>query len=146
MSYPALTAHETAARVRTRELSAEAVTESALERIQVQNPVLNCFTTILHEKALSAARAIDARVRAGDDPGPLAGVPVGVKDLYDVEGVVTLAGSKILAERKAAATDAVLLRRLKDAGAILVGCQNMDEFAYGFTTENAHYGATPQPA
>ncbi len=145
MNYSALTAQETAARVRRRELSAAAVTEAALERIGAQNPALNCFTTILHEKALTDAHAIDARVRAGNDPGPLAGVPVGVKDLYDVAGVVTLAGSKILAERDAAATDAVLVRRLKDAGAVLLGCQNMDEFAYGFTTENTHYGPTRNP-
>jgi AtzE family amidohydrolase len=70
---------------------------------------------------------------------------VGVKDLFDVEGVVTLAGSKILADNPPAATDAVLVRRLRRAGAIVLGCQMMDEFAYGFTTENAHYGATHNP-
>jgi AtzE family amidohydrolase len=134
-----------AARVRSGRLSAESVTSAALARIRTHNPTLNCFTTVLEEQALTDARRLDARIAAGEDPGPLAGVPVGVKDLFDVQGVVTRAGSKILADGAPAASDAVLVRRLKAAGAILVGCQNMDEFAYGFTTENAHYGATHNP-
>jgi AtzE family amidohydrolase len=145
MSLPGLSAHQIAARVRSREISAEAVTTAALERIGAQNSSLNCFTHVLNEKALNDARALDRRIEAGQDPGPLAGVPVGVKDLYDVEGVVTLAGSKILAGNKPAAADAELVRRLKRAGAILLGCQNMDEFAYGFCTENSHYGPTRNP-
>ncbi len=139
------TASDVAARVRRGEVSAEAVTHEALARIRARNGPLNCFTTVLHEQALVDARLLDARICAGEDPGVLAGVPVGVKDLFDVQGVVTRAGSKILADRDPAARDAVLVQRLKAAGAILVGCQNMDEFAYGFTTENAHYGATHNP-
>ena len=134
-----------AARVRCGELSAEAVTRAALDRVETLNPALNCFTTLLNRNAIESARIVDARVLNGEDPGPLAGVPVGVKDLFDVEGVVTLAGSKILADNPPAGTDAVLVRRLRRAGAILIGCQTMDEFAYGFTTENAHYGATHNP-
>jgi AtzE family amidohydrolase len=145
MSLAELPAHEIAARVRAREIEAEAVTEAALERIRTENSKTNCFTTILPDRALADARALDARIRAGANPGPLAGVPIGVKDLYDVQGVVTLAGSKILAERGPASADAVLVRRLREAGAILLGCQNMDEFAYGFSTENAHYGPTRNP-
>ncbi len=117
---------------------------TALDRIRTRAD-LNCFTTVLEQQALADARAVDEHVRAGLDPGPLAGVPIGVKDLYNVAGVVTLAGSKILASNPPAAADAVLVRRLKNAGAVLVGCQNMDEFAYGFTTENAHYGSTRNP-
>jgi AtzE family amidohydrolase len=139
------TATGLAARVRRAELSAEAVTSAALARIRTHNPTLNCFTTVLYEQALADARRLDARIAAGEDPGVLAGVPVGVKDLFDVQGVVTRAGSKILAAGGPASSDAVLVRRLKAAGAILVGCQNMDEFAYGFTTENAHYGVTRNP-
>jgi AtzE family amidohydrolase len=136
---------ETARRVRARELSAEAVTRAALDRIRLRNPTLNCFTTVLGDRALEDARCIDRQLQAGVDPGPLAGVPFGVKDLFDVTGVVTLAGSRILADGAPATADAALVRRLKQAGAVLLGCQNMDEFAYGFTTENAHYGATRNP-
>ncbi len=139
------TALSVAAGVRRGELSAESVTRAALERIRTHDPALNCFTTVLHEQALNDARRLDARIAAGEEPGALAGVPVGVKDLFDVQGVVTRAGSKILARGHPASTDAVLVRRLKAAGAILVGCQNMDEFAYGFTTENAHFGVTCNP-
>jgi AtzE family amidohydrolase len=139
------TAFDLAARVRGAELSAEAVTSAALARIRTHNPTLNCFTTVLYEQALADARRLDARIAAGEDPGPLAGVPVGAKDLFDVEGVVTRAGSKILADGSPASADAVLVRRLKAAGAILLGCHNMDEFAYGFTTEYAHYGVTHNP-
>jgi AtzE family amidohydrolase len=143
---PALaSALEISARVRRGDLSAEALTRATLDRIETLNPALNCFTTLLNRSAIESARIVDSRVANGEDPGPLAGVPVGVKDLFDVEGVVTLAGSKILADNAPAQTDAVLVRRLKRAGAILIGCQTMDEFAYGFTTENAHYGATHNP-
>jgi len=138
-------AHRLAGRVRGGELTAEALASAALERIGKHDGSLNCFTTVLGERALADARAVDARVRRGQDPGPLCGVPFGVKDLYDVEGVVTRAGSRILADNPPAAADAVLVRRLRAAGAVLIGCQNMDEFAYGFTTENAHYGATHNP-
>ncbi|MEJ0035008.1 MAG: AtzE family amidohydrolase [Gammaproteobacteria bacterium] len=145
MNPASASALEIAARVRRGELSAEALTRAALDRVETLNPSLNCFTTLLSRNAIESARIVDSRVGNGEDPGPLAGVPVGVKDLFDVEGVVTLAGSKILADNPPAATDAVLLRRLRRAGAVLIGCQNMDEFAYGFTTENAHYGATHNP-
>ena len=131
--------------MRSGQLSAESVASAALARIRRDNPTLNCFTTVLYEQALTDARQLDARIAAGEDPGPLAGVPVGAKDLFDVRGVVTRAGSKILTDGAPASSDAVLVRRLKAAGAILVGCQNMDEFAYGFTTENAHYGVTRNP-
>jgi AtzE family amidohydrolase len=138
-------AHEIAARVKSGEISAEALARQALERIEAREPKLNCFTTVLGDQALADARAVDASVKAGRDPGPLAGGPCGAKDLFDVQGVVTLAGSKILADQPPAAADAVLVQRLKKAGAVLLGCQNMDEFAYGFSTENAHYGATHNP-
>ncbi len=74
-------------------------------------------------------------------PGPLAGVPYGVKDLYDVEGIPTAAGSLIGAAGPAATRDAVLISRLRAAGAVLIGIQIMDEYAYGFTTEISHYGS-----
>lgn len=76
---------------------------------------------------------------------PLAGLPYAVKNLFDIEGITTLSGSKINRDLPAAREDAVLVQRLQSAGAILVGALNMDEYAYGFTTENTHYGPTRNP-
>ncbi len=126
-------------------MSAERRVGAALDRIARHDAVLNCFTTLLAEPALAQARAIDARTARGEACGPLAGMPFAVKNLFDVEGVVTLAGSRILASDPPARRDATAVARLRAAGAILVGCLNMDEFAYGFTTENAHYGTTANP-
>lgn len=131
--------------VRHGRVSAVALLESRLDRIEALDPRLNCFTSILADRARCEAAAVDAMVAAGRDPGPLAGVLFGVKDNYDVAGRVTTAGSIINRALPAAVSDAVLVRRLTKAGAVLVGIQNMDEFAYGFTTENAHYGATRNP-
>jgi len=131
--------------VRRGRISALALVESRLARIERANPLLNCFTDIMADRARRDAQAVDAMVAAGQDPGPLAGIPFGVKDNYDVAGRITTAGSIINLDRRPAADDAVLLRRASAAGAVLIGTQNMDEFAYGFTTENAHYGATRNP-
>ena len=134
-----------AAAVRAGEISAVAVTEAALARIAARNMGLNCFTVVTAERALAKARAVDARRRSGADPGPLAGVPFAVKNLFDLKGVVTLAGSKIDAEGPPAGADATIVQRLLMAGAVPLGALNMDEYAYGFTTENSHYGATRNP-
>jgi aspartyl-tRNA(Asn)/glutamyl-tRNA(Gln) amidotransferase subunit A len=134
-----------AARVARREVTALEVVSDTLRAIQANDPRLNAFTEVFAESALRDARALDTKLAAGAVAGPLAGVPFAVKNNYDVAGVVTLAGSKILRDAPPAATDAVLVARLKAAGAILVGALNMDEFAYGFVTENAHYGATRNP-
>jgi AtzE family amidohydrolase len=131
--------------VRQGRLSATAVLESRLDRIKALDPHLNCFTAILEDRARREAAMVDAMVATGRDPGPLAGVPIGVKDNYDVAGRVTMAGSIINRLLPPARADAVLLRRLTKAGAVLIGTQNMDELAYGFTTENAHYGPTRNP-
>jgi Asp-tRNA(Asn)/Glu-tRNA(Gln) amidotransferase A subunit family amidase len=135
----------TARAVREGRRSAVALIEARLERIERLDPALNCFTAIMAERALREAAVIDAMVAAGRDPGPLAGIPFGVKDNYDVAGRVTAAGSIVNRSRAPASGDAILVQRLNRAGAVLVGTQNMDEFAYGFTTENAHYGATRNP-
>ncbi len=127
-------------RVRARDLI-----ENLLDRIERMNPSLNCFSAILSERARAEADAVDAQVAAGKDPGPLAGIPFGVKDNYDVRGRVTTAGSIVNLSLPPATADAVLVQRMTRSGAILVGTQNMDEFAYGFTTENAHYGVTRNP-
>jgi AtzE family amidohydrolase len=134
-----------ARQVRSKRQSAKETALAALERIEKLDPALNCFTSVLRDSALSQAEAVDRRIAAGDDAGPLAGVPFAVKNLFDIGGVTTLAGSKIHAERPPAARDATAVERLKRAGAILLGALNMDEYAYGFTTENTHYGATRNP-
>ncbi len=134
-----------AAAVRGGALSAVEVAEAALARIAARDPALNSFTAVTEARALADARAVDASFARGDDPGPLAGAPFAVKNLFDVEGLVTIAGSKIDRERPPATADATIVRRLKRAGAILVGALNMDEYAYGFTTENTHYGPARNP-
>ena len=126
-------------------MNAERRVGEALDRIARHDRVLNCFTAVFAEPALRAARALDARAAHGAAMGPLGGMPFAVKNLFDVEGVVTLAGSRILAADAPATRDATAVSRLRAAGAILVGCLNMDEFAYGFTTENAHSGTTANP-
>ena len=143
--YSPLSAFEIAHSVARREFSAEEVTLAALGRISTANPLLNCFSAVFAERALAAARAVDRCIAQGRPAGRLAGVPIAVKNLFDVEGVVTLAGSKINREHEPAARDAVLLTRLTAEGAILVGSNTMDEYAYGFTTENAHDGACRNP-
>jgi aspartyl-tRNA(Asn)/glutamyl-tRNA(Gln) amidotransferase subunit A len=131
--------------VRGREVSARSVVAASLAQIADRNQTYNCFTTVLAESALADADRIDHAIATGQDPGVLAGVPFAVKDLFDVAGIPTLAGSKINAERPAATQDATLVSRLKQAGAILVGALNMDEYAYGFVTENSHYGPSRNP-
>lgn len=140
-----VSATEIAAAVRARATSAEAVTRAALARVAAGDPALNCFTAVRTEAALAEARAIDARIGRGENAGPLAGVPFAVKNLFDIAGLVTLAGSKINRDRPPAAHDAAAVGALRRAGAVLVGALNMDEYAFGFTTENTHYGPTRNP-
>jgi amidase/aspartyl-tRNA(Asn)/glutamyl-tRNA(Gln) amidotransferase subunit A len=126
----------------TAELTTRAVRQS-LDRIAATDGRVNAFTAVLAERALARADRLDRDHEAA--PGPLAGLTFAVKNLFDVAGLTTLAGSKI--ERKAppARADAVLVQRLEAAGAVLVGALNMDEYAYGFTTENSHVGPTRNP-
>ncbi len=140
-----LSAGAIAAGVRAREFAARDVAVAILDRIAERDAVLNCFTTVTKDRALATAEGIDAAVAAGLDPGPLAGVPYAVKNLFDIAGYATWAGSKIHQTAAPAAIDAGLVRRMNRAGAVLVGALNMDEYAYGFTTENAHSGATSNP-
>jgi AtzE family amidohydrolase len=135
----------TAAAIRSGEVSAAEVTRAALARIESIDSKINSFTAVTAARALAEAHKVDAARVAGHALGPLAGVPYAVKNLFDVDGLSTLAGSKINAERAPAVHDAILIQRLHKAGAVLVGALNMDEYAYGFTTENTHYGATRNP-
>jgi AtzE family amidohydrolase len=134
-----------AGEVRAGNTSAVAVAERALAAIDAGDDTINSFTGVVAERALADARRIDGLIEAGVDPGPLAGAPFAVKNLFDVAGEVTVAGSKISAEDPPAAADAEAVARLRDAGGVLIGMLNMDEYAYGFTTENAHYGACHNP-
>lgn len=131
--------------VRQGSVSAQAVVAACLERIRRRDPQLNAFTAVLEESALQAAEQVDRQVAQGIPVGPLAGVPFAVKNLFDVAGLTTLAGSAINRENPPAIQDATVVARLKQAGAILVGTLNMDEYAYGFVTENSHYGPTHNP-
>ena len=134
-----------AADVRRGATTAAAATEATLAAIARVDPSINSFTAVTADRARDEARAIDARRAAGAPLPPLAGVPYAVKNLFDIAGVTTLAGSKINATNPPAASDAALVARMHRAGAILVGALNMDEFAYGFTTENSHHGVTRNP-
>src|ERR1700694_1520286 len=140
-----LSASEIAQAVAGRKISALAVTEAALARIAKHNPVLNAFTDVIADRARAKARAIDAAVAAGKNAGPLAGVPFAVKNLFDVQGLPTRAGSKINRELAPAPRDAALIERLEAAGAVLVGALNMGEYAYDFTGENVHDGPSRNP-
>lgn len=131
--------------IRRQEVTAKTVILETLEQIATLNPVLNCFTTVMEKAAIAQAEEIDRSILSGHDPGALAGVPFAVKDLFDIEGITTLAGSKINAENPPATQDAAAIAALKQAGAICVGALNMDEYAYGFSTENTHYGTTRNP-
>ncbi len=135
----------TATAIRSGEITAKAVVSAALERIATQNEAFNCFTTVTADTALADAERIDKAIAQGENPGTLAGVPFAVKNLFDIAGLTTLAGSKINAENPPATRDATAVARLKQAGAVLVGALNMDEYAYGFVTENSHYGSTRNP-
>ncbi|MBE9225673.1 AtzE family amidohydrolase [Phormidium sp. LEGE 05292] len=145
MAYGFPDATQIAEVVRQKEVSAKSIVAASLARIADRNYKYNCFTKVIAENALVEAEKIDQAITEGKDPGILAGVPFAVKDLFDVAGITTLAGSKINAENPPATRDATAVARLKKAGAILVGALNMDEYAYGFVTENSHYGPTRNP-
>ncbi len=134
-----------------RRRSAVALVQASLDRIDGHfDGRVNAFTVVVRERALRRAAQVDASLASAKDTRtrelPLLGVPFAVKNLFDIAGLPTLAGSKIERDRHAARSDAALVRRLESAGAVLVGALNMDEYAYGFTTENSHVGPRPQPA
>ncbi len=140
-----LSAAEIAQAVAARKLSALSVTEAALARIAAHDKVLNAFTDVTADRARAKARAIDAALAAGETIGPLAGVPFAVKNLFDVKGLATRAGSKINRDLPPASRDATLIERLEAGGAVLLGALNMGEYAYDFTGENVHDGPSRNP-
>ncbi len=139
------TAAEIATAVASGHSTARGVIEATLARIRERDPVLNSFTAVTEQRALLRAEAIDATRARGETLGPLAGVPFAVKNLFDIAGLPTLAGSKINRDLPPATRDAALIERLEAAGAILVGALNMGEYAYDFTGENIHDGPSHNP-
>lgn len=139
------TAAEIAEAVKSGQVTARSVAEAALARIEKHNPMLGAFTDVTAARALDAAELVDGKLANGLDPGPLAGVPYAVKNLFAIKDVVTRAGSKINRDRPPARSDATLVAKLDAAGAVLLGALNMGEYAYDFTGENAHDGPSRNP-
>ena len=139
-----LSALELRKRLAAREFSAVEAVQAHLDRIEALQGKLNAFITVTSETALEAARAVDACLARGEDPGPLAGVPVALKDNISVPGVAATCGSRIL-EGYRPIYEAHAAARLRQAGAICLGKTNMDEFAMGSSTEHSAFGPTSNP-
>ncbi len=131
--------------VKAKEVSARELTRTALARIEDLNPIYNAFVALDGERALDDAEVLDARIAAGDDPGPLAGIPIGIKDLQDVEGFTTTHGSALHQDDPPAATDSPFVARLRAAGCIIVGKTNTPEFGWMGNTTNTIFGPTLNP-
>jgi aspartyl-tRNA(Asn)/glutamyl-tRNA(Gln) amidotransferase subunit A len=138
-----LPAHEAAERLAKREVSSVELTRAALDRIGALNGKLNAFLTVTEEAALAQAKAADDRLARGE-AGPLTGLPAAIKDVINVAGVRTTCGSRIL-ESFVPPYDAFVIRRLKEAGLVMLGKTNMDEFAMGSSGENSAFGPTANP-
>lgn len=127
-----------------RTFSAVELAQEALSFAKAENPKTNAYLTFSDDRALAAARAVDAKLAAGEDPGVLAGVPVGVKDVISTRGVRTTCGSKLL-EHYIPPYDATAIERLEAAGGVIIGKANCDEFAMGSSNENSAYGPVRNP-
>ncbi|MFF2543901.1 Asp-tRNA(Asn)/Glu-tRNA(Gln) amidotransferase subunit GatA [Kitasatospora sp. NPDC058063] len=138
------TAAETAGAIAKGEVSAVEVAQAHLDRIDAVDKKVNAFLHVDTEGALAAARAVDDKRAKGEELGPLAGVPLALKDVFTTKGIPTTCGSKML-EGWIPPYDATLTSRLKDAGVVILGKTNMDEFAMGSSTENSAYGVTGNP-
>jgi aspartyl-tRNA(Asn)/glutamyl-tRNA(Gln) amidotransferase subunit A len=134
-----------AAAVKSGAVNAREIAQATLKGIESRNAALGAFTDVTAERALAKADAIDAARAQGLSVGPLAGAPFAVKNLFDVEGLPTRAGSKINRDRAPATADATIVARLEAAGGVLVGALNMGEYAYDFTGENSHDGPSRNP-
>lgn len=139
------TAVEIATAVRNGDISARAIVDALLARIEATHEILNAFTLVTAARARKEADAVDVAIAAGRDPGPLAGVPFAVKNLFDLAGETTVAGSKINRDDPPATRDATAVERLCAAGGVCVGALNMGEYAYDFVTENIFDGSTHNP-
>ena len=126
-------------------LSAHDIAQATLQKIAITNGTINAFTSITTERALKRAAQLDQDKQNGLPIKPFAAVPYAVKNLFDIKGITTVAGSKAYKDAPPALADAALIERLDEAKGMLMGALNMDEFAYGFTTENTHYGPSHNP-
>jgi aspartyl-tRNA(Asn)/glutamyl-tRNA(Gln) amidotransferase subunit A len=139
-----LSVTEASALVRTRQVSPVELTRACLARIDALNPSLNAFITVTPEAALAQAEHAESEVGNGRWRGPLHGIPIALKDMIDTAGVKTTAASALFCDR-VPQSDAAVVQRLKDAGAILLGKLNMHEFAYGGTSVPSYYGRVSNP-
>ena len=139
------TAADIVAAVKTGRSSALRIVEAAFARIRARDPLINSFTVLTEQRALLRAQALDDAHGRRERLPPLAGVPFAVKNLFDIAGLPTLAGSKINRDAPPARRDAPLIERLEAAGAVLFGALNMSEYAYDFTGENVHDGPARNP-
>src|SRR6185369_5657775 len=139
-----ITIAEASELARRKKISPVELTNACLARIEELNPTINAFITVMHDSALTEARAAEAEINEGNWRGPLHGIPIGLKDLIDTAGVRTTCGSALFADRVPTA-DAEVVRRLKHAGSVLLGKQNLQEFAYGGTSVSSYYGAVHNP-
>jgi len=138
-----MTLLEAAAALRARKVSSVELTRASLAAIETQK-ALNAFLAIPAEAALESAKEADKELRSGRDRGPLHGVPIALKDLFDTKGVPTTAGSRVF-EHRIPAEDSTVTAKLAAAGAVLIGKTNQHEFAYGITSDNPHFGAVRNP-
>ena len=130
--------------VREKAVSSRELTRVLLDRIDRLNPKINAYVTVLPEAALADAAACDAQLARGEVRGPLHGVPVGLKDIFCTRGIRTTCGSRILSAFRPP-YDAAVTEKIRAAGAVLLGKQNMDEFAMGSSTETSPFGPTLNP-
>ncbi|HEX3821329.1 MAG TPA: amidase, partial [Candidatus Sulfotelmatobacter sp.] len=138
------TISDLAPRLRGREISPVEVTEDCLQRIEKLNPSLNAFITVMADSALAEARAAEAEILRGEWRGPLHGIPIALKDLIDVAGTRTTSASA-LHKNRIPAQDAEVVRRLRHAGAVIIGKNNLHEFAYGGSSLISYFGETRNP-
>ncbi len=141
---PDLTIHEAASQIRAGRLTSSALTEACLKRIAAHDGQVNSFITLTADQALAQAQQADQEIRAGSYRGPLHGIPIALKDLYETAGLRTTAGSTFFDE-PLPAQDACVVQKLRQAGMVLLGKLNMHEVALGITNENPHFGACRNP-
>src|SRR5271154_6591984 len=135
---------QAAAKLRAREVSAVELARESLGRIRELQPVLNAFITVTEELALRQARTADEELARGIDRGPLHGIPYALKDVFATRGIRTTVGSKIFADH-IPDFDSAVFEKLTEAGAVLMGKTGLQEFAYGITCNNPHFGAIRNP-
>jgi len=139
-----VTIGQAALKLRAREVSAVELAQESLRRIRASQPELNAFITVTEDLALEQAARADEELARGIDRGPLHGIPYSLKDVFETRGIRTTCGSKIFADH-VPSRDAAVYEKLREAGAVLMGKNNMHELAYGITSANPHFGAVRNP-